>query len=109
MIFKELSKLKKEKVSSDELRRAKDFLLAQTEMALDDSLDHMLWMGNSLMNLGFIQTKGQMRQEINRITSGDVLKLARQLIDWERLHFAAVGPQSQKSESQIKDMVSRLS
>jgi predicted Zn-dependent peptidase len=109
VIFKELDKIRTEKVSAGELRRAKDFYSAQTEMALDDSLEHMLWMGESLMNLGFLQTKEEARRQIERTTSADILRLARELVSWPKLHFAAVGPQPVDDEDRIKEMVRVLS
>ena len=109
VIFKELNKIRTEKVSAGELRRAKDFYSAQTEMALDDSLEHMLWMGESLMNLGFLQTKEEIRRQIERVTPADILRLARELVQWQKLHFAAVGPQPAGDEDKIKEMVRVLS
>ena len=88
---------------------AKDFYSAQTEMALDDSLEHMLWMGESLMNLGFLQTQEEIRRQIERVTPADILHLARELIQWPELHFAAVGPQPAGDEDKIKEMVRVLS
>ena len=108
LIFKELDKVKQEKIPSEELRRAKDFFIAQTEMALDDTLEHMLWMGESLMNLGVLQTKEEMRRHIERVSSSDILRVAREIINWKRLYFAAVGPQGQEDENKIKDIVSGL-
>ena len=109
VIFKELNKIRTEKVSAGELRRAKDFYSAQTEMALDDSLEHMLWMGESLMNLGFLQTKEEIRRQIERVTPLDILRLARELVHGQKLHFAAVGPQPAGDEDKIKEMVRVLS
>jgi predicted Zn-dependent peptidase len=109
LIFKELDKIRTQKVSGGELRRAKDFYIAQTQMALDDSLEHMLWMGESLTNLGLLQTKEEMRQCIERVRAEDILKCARQIIDFKGLCFAAVGPQSASHEDKIKEIVSGLS
>ncbi len=108
VIFGELDKLRKKKVPAGELRRAKDFLIAQTEMALDDSLDHMLWMGESLMNLGFIQTKEEMRRAIERVSAADIQRLGREIVAWERLHFAAVGPQSPDAQDKIMDLIGKF-
>ena len=105
LIIKELNKMKEEKISSGELRRAKDFFLSQSIMALDESLDHMLWIGESLMNLGDIQTKEEIQKEISKVTAMDILRLSRTVFDWRRLYFAAVGPQSSDAEEKIKQMI----
>ena len=109
VIFKEFDRIRREKVSRGELRRAKDFFIAQSQMALDDSLDHMLWMGESLMNLGFVQTKSEMRSHIERVTSGDIQRLCREIIRLDRLQFAVVAPQSRGAEEKIKDLISNFS
>ena len=108
VIFKELDRIKKEKVSRGELRRAKDFFMAQTEMALDDTMEHMLWMGDSLMNLGYIQTKEEAHRDIERVTTADILRVADEIVDWEKLHFASVGPHAQKEEQKIKELITGL-
>ncbi len=102
VIFEQLDKIRSKKVLNGELRRAKDFYTAQAEMALDDTMEHMLWMGESIMNLGYLQTKEEMRRMIERVTAGDILRLARDIIRFDRLCFAAVGPQSARSEGEIK-------
>ncbi len=109
LIFEELEGLRSKKVSNEELRRAKDFYIAQTQMALDDSMEHMLWMGESITNLGFLQTKEELRRLIEKVSSADILRLAREVIDWKRLRFAAVGPQSTSHEDKIRKMVNRFS
>jgi predicted Zn-dependent peptidase len=105
VIFKELNRMKKEKVAENELRRAKDFIIGQSEMALDDSLEHMLWIGDSLISLGLLVTKEEMRRKIERVSSEDILRLAQELFDWNRLCFAAVGPQDHGDEEKIKGLV----
>jgi predicted Zn-dependent peptidase len=104
VIFKELERICSEKVPSGELRRAKDFYIGQTHMALDDSLEHMMWMGDSMTNLGFIQTKEEMRRQVQRVDAAQILRVARRVFDWDRLCFAAVGPQDPSQEAAIRDL-----
>lgn len=105
VIFKEFDRIRREKVSSGELRRAKDFFIAQSQMALDDSLDHMLWMGESLMNLGFMQTKSEMQSYIEHVTSADIQRLCKEILRLDRLQFAVVGSQGRGAEEKIKGMI----
>jgi len=105
VIFKEFDRIRREKVSSGELRRAKDFFIAQSQMALDDSLDHMLWMGESLMNLGFMQTKSEMQAHIEHVTSADIQRLCKEILRLDRLQFAVVGSQGRGAEEKIKGMI----
>ena len=77
-------------------------------LGLEDTMEHMLWMGDSLMNLGFLQTKEEARRLIERVTAADILRVAREIIDWANIRFAAVGPQSAKMGDKIREMVSSL-
>lgn len=104
LVFRELDRLRSREVSSGELRRAKDFYISQAQMALDDTMDHMLWMGESLTNIGYLQTKEELRRSIERVAAKDILRLSREIIDFGRLRFAAVGPQSSGAEARIADL-----
>ena len=45
-IIKEMEKIAKFKVSKDEFTRAKEYYTGQLLMSLEDTLDHMLWVGS---------------------------------------------------------------
>lgn len=104
LIFAELDRMRSKEVSTGELRRAKDFYISQAQMALDDTMEHMLWMGDSLLNVGYLQTKEELRRCIERVGAKDILRLSREIIDFRRLRFAAVGPQSSGAEAKIAEL-----
>jgi predicted Zn-dependent peptidase len=105
VIFKELKRVKRETVPAAELKRAKDFLIAQTVMALDDSMEHMLWTGDSLTNLDAIMTKEEVCRHIGRATAHDIQRLAQEVIKGHRLRFAAVGPRCHEQEARINELI----
>ena len=49
VILKELARIRDEKVAPGELRRAKDYFMSQLYMALEDTLDHLLWVGERVL------------------------------------------------------------
>jgi predicted Zn-dependent peptidase len=109
VIFQELNKMKDRKVPAEELRRAKDFLIAQSEMALDDTMEHMLWIGDALTNLGFLQTKEEIRRQIERVTEADIRRVAEGIVCWRRLRMAAVGPGINACHDPLHRIVRKLS
>lgn len=109
VILREFARIKAERVSPGELKRAKDYLVAQTQMALDDSMDHMLWMGDSVMNAGFLMTKEEMRRHIQKVSAKDIQRVAEAVIEWSRLHLAAVGPGIDPATPQIRRQVENMS
>lgn len=108
VIFHELDKIRKEKVDARELKRAKDFLIAQSIMALDDSMEHMLWIGDSLLNVGVLQTKEEIRRQIEKVTAADIQRVAEEIIVWRKLHLAALGPKISSLEGEVKELADRL-
>jgi len=105
IILKETARLKRDGVKAGEVRRAKEFLTAQSVMALDDTMDHMLWMGDALLNTGTVQTKEEVRRRIARVTAADVVRVARRLLAPARMRVAAVGPQVAREETVIRKAV----
>jgi len=105
VILQETARIKRNGVTAGELRRAKEFLTAQSVMALDDTMDHMLWMGDALLNTGTVQTKEEVRRRIARVTVADVLRVARSVLAPARMRVAAVGPQVAKEEAAVRKAV----
>ncbi len=108
VVFDELYKIKMQQVGKDELKRAKDFYLGQLEMGLDDSLEHMLWMGDSLFGQGYMMTKQEVFKMIKRVSTADVLRLAGDIFDWKKLCFAAVGPGAGDAQGKIADLAGSM-
>jgi predicted Zn-dependent peptidase len=107
VIIRELRRVKTELVPAPELKRAKEYLIAQSKMALDDTMEHMLWMGDSLMNMGMVQTREEVAAAIARVIAQDIRRVAGTIIDWQRVRVAAVGPKIGEQAVQIRGMLSK--
>ena len=90
-ILEELKRLKDEKVSKEELRKAKDYLIGHMYLGLESS--------NSLANFyGFqeimrdkIKTPKEKEREVEAVTAEDIQKLAKQIFVDKNLNMAIVG------------------
>ncbi|MBA3733460.1 insulinase family protein [Patescibacteria group bacterium] len=97
-IMGEIKKLINEKVSPEELRKAKDYSIGKMYLHLESS--------NSLANFyGFqeimrkdIQTPKDIEKEIEKITSEDIQKLAKQIFIDKNLNLAIVGDVKETKE-----------
>ncbi|MGE5279321.1 MAG: M16 family metallopeptidase, partial [Deltaproteobacteria bacterium] len=105
VILAEARRLKAKGVTGDELRRAKEYLTAQAQMAMDDAMEHMLAVGEALMNTGTVLTKEEVRRRIERVTASDVLRVARRFLVGPSMRLAAVGPRLGKEEAAIQKAV----
>jgi len=104
LIFQELSRITGELVSQDEFKRAKEFYLGQLIMALEDTMDYMLWMGESLTCSGSVYTLAEIIKQVNAVTRDDIRIAAKQIFCDAKLSAAFIGP-LKKEESCLKDVL----
>jgi predicted Zn-dependent peptidase len=105
VILKELSRIKSELVTVDEFRRSKDFYLGQLVLALEDTLDHMLWIGESTTCLDKTYSLKEIVKEVNGIKREEIRQVARGIFKDSKTNLALIGP-LKDSESQIYNQLS---
>ena len=100
LIFQELGRTNKTLVTRDEFRRAKEFFLGQLSLALEDTMEYMLWMGESVACLDKVYSLEQIIKEVKKVCAEDVRAVARQIFKNNIINLALIGPLA-KSEKQI--------
>ncbi len=91
-IMRELRRTRTAAVSRAELRRAKDYYAGQLSMGLEDTMDHMMWMGEQAITVGRIAAPEGLLKHIGRVTPADLQRVARHLFVTTKLRLAVVGP-----------------
>jgi predicted Zn-dependent peptidase len=92
LILNELKNIRDKSVSNDEFKRAKEFYVGQLTLALEDTLDNMLWMGESLATLDKIYTLESIIKELRKTIREDIREVARIIFREESLSLALIGP-----------------
>jgi len=92
LILKELTKLKKTLVPRSELTRAKEFFLGQFAMSLEDTLDHMIFLGSVASTIGKTLDFNQIKKEITGVEPSDIREVAREIFNKEKINISLVGP-----------------
>ncbi len=92
LIFKELGRTKKSLVTKDEFKRAKEFYLGQLSLALEDTMEYMLWMGESVACLDKVYSLEEIIKEVNKVNPDDLLLAAKQIFKQEMINLALIGP-----------------
>ncbi|MFH1281417.1 MAG: pitrilysin family protein, partial [Candidatus Omnitrophota bacterium] len=100
LIFQELGRTNKSLVTKDEFKRAKEFYLGQLSLALEDTMEYMLWMGESVACLDKVYSLEQIIKEVNKVSVEDIRLVARQIFKHEIINLALIGP-LEKNEKQI--------
>ncbi|MFH1622549.1 MAG: pitrilysin family protein [Candidatus Omnitrophota bacterium] len=92
LILKELFKIKNELVPESELKRAKEYALGHLAMQLEDTLEHMVFLGYSAAAHDKIMDYEQIKKEVLKIKPKDLKEVAKDIFRREKLSIALVGP-----------------
>jgi predicted Zn-dependent peptidase len=92
VILQELDKSRIELITEDEFRRAKEFYLGQLMLALEDTLDHMLWIGEYTATLNKTYSLKSIIKEVSGVERKDIREVARIIFKDRALNLALIGP-----------------
>jgi predicted Zn-dependent peptidase len=91
-VLRELRALRKNGVTPDELRRAKDHLKGSLMLSLESTSSRMNRLAKHEMHLGSFLTMDQMLEAIDAVRLEEVQALIGMLLDEERLALTTLGP-----------------
>jgi len=106
IILLELNKIKAHQVSNKEFRCAKEYLIGQLVIALEDTLDHMFWAGEQTKAMDKIYTLDDIIKAIRKINKNDLLRLANKIFKADNINLAIIGPNVDKDRKAIKSLLS---
>jgi predicted Zn-dependent peptidase len=92
LILAQLKICKKELISKEEFKRAKEFYLGQLMLALEDTLDHMLWIGEYTTCLDRVYTPREIIKLVYQVKREDVREVARNIFQERKCNLALIGP-----------------
>ncbi|MBN2831274.1 MAG: insulinase family protein [Candidatus Omnitrophica bacterium] len=105
LILKELVKIKDNLVTEGELNRAKEFYIGQLKLGLEDTMEHMLWIGETTATLDKTYSLSDIISEVNRVRREDLLKVARSLFKENNLNLSLIGPVDLKEDKIRKKLI----
>jgi len=88
----EWDRLRQEKVSADELTKAKEFLKGRLMLQMEDTFSVAAWFGQQEILGPDVLTLDEAIASIEAATAEDIQRLARELFLQEKLNLAVVGP-----------------
>lgn len=105
LILKELAKLKNNLVSDSELRRAKEFCLSQLAMNLEDTMEHMVFLGVTASTMKKILDFNQIKKGILKVTPHELKEVAKDIFRKDKINVSLVGPVSEFREQRCLDYI----
>lgn len=92
LILRELKKAKDGLVTEGEFKRAKEFYIGQLKLALEDTLEYMLWIGETTLMLDKAFALEDVIAEVNRVERADIREVARKIFREANLNLSLIGP-----------------
>lgn len=92
IILRELGRMTKEAVGSEELARAKEYYKGQLLFALEDTMSHMLWLGEKMICGEKDFSLQDILARIDKVTAEDLMRVSGAMIRDDALHLAVIGP-----------------
>ena len=96
LIFAGLQAVKDRLVSRDELKRAKEYYLGQLTLAMEDTMDQMLWIGETTTTLDKTFALEDIIKEVKKVSPSGIRQVSRNIIKRETINFAMIGPWKNK-------------
>lgn len=91
-ILEEYGKISEQKISSKELKKAKDFIKGKTALSLELSDAQASFYGVQELLKKEILTPEEILKKIDKVTVNDILKTAKSLFQPRKLNLALIGP-----------------
>ena len=105
LIVKELEKICRSGVKENEFKRARDYLLGQLVLGLEDTMEHMLWMGESVMIRERIRTLKEIISRFKKVPLAQIKKVAKEVLKPSCFNLSLVGPVSDAQRKRIRTLI----
>ncbi len=102
VILSECRAVASEGLGDEELERAREYVLGGLVMGTEKTFRNMMWAAEHLIDEGQIPTPGEIMDRIQRVTPGDIRRVAQTLFAGARLNAAFLGPVREKREALLQ-------
>jgi predicted Zn-dependent peptidase len=91
-IIKELNKTVNQKVTAEELNRAKEFLKGKMILRLEDSAQVIEWLTSQQLLKNKIENLEEQMKKIDQVNLNQIQQVAREIIKPAKINLAVIGP-----------------
>ena len=102
LIMKVLNKVAKNGVNADEFKRAKEYYIGQFQLGLEDTMEHMIWLGAVILSRDGARTYADVLKRINVVTPADVARVAAFVLNPKHVNVAIIGSLTDAQQAQIR-------
>jgi len=86
-----------------ELRQARDYLIGQLDLTLENTENHMMWLGDHLLGYGKVLSPAEIKKQVSQVTAAQIRRVAREFFQPRHVSVAMVSPR--KSDKGVADLI----
>lgn len=101
VVLEELVRVRRESVSPREFGQAVEYLTGQVLFSLEDTVEHMCWIGESEMLLGRIEPAEKILAQIAQVRRANLRQVARSILRTDHRSLAVIGPVADPAQRRI--------
>ncbi len=103
LILKELLRLRTERLTAAELRRARDYVIGQMDLSLENTENQMMWLGEHVLGYGRIPCAAAIKDRLAKVTAAEIRQTAEDFFRPGHLNLAMVSPM--KSSKSVENLL----
>lgn len=92
LVLRELRRMRETPPAAAELRRARDFVIGQIDLALESTDNRMTWIGEQWMGYGKILPPAEIKRRLREVSASEIRAVACDFFRPNRLNLALVSP-----------------
>lgn len=106
LVVQELRRLRSRPPHARELRMARDYVIGQMELSLENSEHQMMALGEQWLSYGRLWSPAMIRRRLRQVTATEIQAIARHVLAPDRLNLAVVSPE--KPPARLAQLLRRL-
>ncbi|MBK9137525.1 MAG: insulinase family protein [Verrucomicrobia bacterium] len=92
LVVRELRRLKTTAPSATELRRARDYVIGQMDLSLENTENRMMWLGEQVLGYGKVTPVEAVKDKLQAVRPADLRRVASDFFLPNRANLALVAP-----------------
>ncbi len=105
VILKELDKISQIRVSDDEFKRGREYVIGQMLLSMEETMDQMLWIGEETISRNKIRTIKEVINHIKKVTPADIKRVAGEIFKGNHYNLAIIGSLSEGQQASLKKLL----
>jgi predicted Zn-dependent peptidase len=103
--FAELSRIAEDRVDSEELERAREYVKGGLQLRLEDPASLADWLGSQMILLGEVQGPEEWLAHYDDVTAEQVQRVAQEIFQPDNRHLLVIGPEAE--EPKLKKLLAK--